>query len=294
VTPDSFADDPLRVVRAAQFAARFGFYIESGTMEMANNADIESMANERTTEELLKVFRTAGCPSYFFECLNKMGKLQKLFPEIYILREIPQDPVHHPEGNVYIHTMDVLDRSSGMDVVMMLTALLHDTGKADTTVLDPEKQRLQSLDHEDSSAKITTDFFRRYRVPEKISTEVIITVRNHMKPHNLVKAGAYKLKHKHRLMASVTGGYLRIMKDPKKAIERYNRVIDFAILDSNGKIHREKYERLKVIPPLEHYYPKIFGRDLLEEGLKGRDIGARLEERYINQINNMQENMYEY
>jgi hypothetical protein len=168
---------------------------------------------------------------------------------------------------------------------MMFAALLHDTGKLETTTLNTDMQRLQSLGHEERSAKIAKTFLQKYRIPQKELLEVVTTVRHHMKPHYMVQNEAFEFKHKHRLMASISGGYYQIMKDPMKAIERYNRVVDFAILDKNDKEHAEKYKILRSLPPIEHYRPKVLGRDLLVKGLKGKELGRRLEQIYINQIN---------
>lgn len=83
---------------------------------------------------------------------------------------------------------------------------------------------------------------------------------------------------------------MQIMKDPRKAIERYNRVVDFAILDKNDERQKEKYQILKVLTPIEHYHPQVLGRDLLQKRYKGKEIGVRLEELYKNQINSTPKN----
>jgi len=87
-----------------------------------------------------------------------------------------------------------------------------------------------------------------------------------MKPHWMVQHNAFKLRHKNRLLASLSGGYYAIMKNPAKAIERYSRLIDFAILDKNEESLKEKYQILRELPSIEHYKPKILGRDLLVNG----------------------------
>jgi tRNA nucleotidyltransferase (CCA-adding enzyme) len=289
VTHRSFTEDPLRIVRAAQFAARLGFSVEPGTVLSANRADTRTMAPERVTDELLKVFRYSHHPSHFFNCLDRMGQLKLLFPEIHALKDIPQDPLHHPEGNVYQHTMEVVDRAHHHDSVMMFVALLHDTGKKETTTFNTDRQTLQSPGHEESSAEIAKLFLQRYRIPQRDLIEIVTTVRHHMRPHHMVLDEAFNLKHKHRLMASLAGGYFQIMKDPQKAIERYNRVVDFAILDKNDERQTEKYQILRSLPPIEHYTPKVLGRDLLAKGYEGKELGRRLEQLYINQINTTKE-----
>jgi hypothetical protein len=218
-----------------------------------------------------------------------MGQLKLLFPEIHTLKDIPQDPLHHPEGNVYQHTMEVVDRAHHHDSVMMFVALLHDTGKKETTTFNADRQTLQSPGHEESSAEIAKRFLQRYRIPQRDLIEIVTTVRHHMRPHHMVLDEAFKLKHKNRLIASLAGGYFQIMKDPQKAVDRYNRVVDFAILDKNDESQTEKYQILRSLPPIEHYTLKVCGRDLLEKGYKGKELGRRLEQLYINQINTTKE-----
>ncbi|MBR0063029.1 MAG: tRNA nucleotidyltransferase, partial [Oscillospiraceae bacterium] len=105
VDDDSFSEDPLRVLRAAQFAARFGFSIAPETVSLCRSMDVSALSRERVEEELRKALLKADKPSVFFESLAEMEQLDCWFPEILALRGVEQDPRFHPEGDVWVHTM---------------------------------------------------------------------------------------------------------------------------------------------------------------------------------------------
>ena len=108
----TFAEDPLRVLRAAQFAARFGCRVADETVELAKTMDLTALPRERIFGELEKAFHKAEKPSVFFEQLDRMQHLHYWFPELEAQKGVPQDPVNHPEGDVWTHTMMVLDAAA--------------------------------------------------------------------------------------------------------------------------------------------------------------------------------------
>ena len=105
VNAETFAEDPLRVLRAAQFAARFGFRIADETISLSKTMDLSSLSMERITGELEKALMKADCPSVFFEELRRMEQLHTWFPEMKDLIGVSQPPSHHPEGDVWNHSM---------------------------------------------------------------------------------------------------------------------------------------------------------------------------------------------
>lgn len=114
VNDRTFAEDPLRVLRAAQFAARFGYQVADETVALARTMDLTVLARERIYGELEKAFNKAEKPSIFFEQLRRMDQLHDWFPELEALQGVPQDPVNHPEGDVWTHTMMVLDAAAAI------------------------------------------------------------------------------------------------------------------------------------------------------------------------------------
>ncbi len=139
VNDSSFAEDSLRVLRGCQFASRFGFEIDESTVELCKTIDITNLPKERIEGELKKALLKAKKPSIFFEYLRKMGKLDDWFFELSLLLNVKQNPTYHNEGNVYIHTMTVLDAASSLredaenPYYFMLSALCHDFGKVKAT-----------------------------------------------------------------------------------------------------------------------------------------------------------------
>ena len=149
----TFVEDPLRVYRAVQFAARLGFRIDRDTVglcrKMTATGMLAHLPVERIWAEWRKIFE-APYPSVGFEWMRRIGILDRHFPELAVLSNIPQSPVHHPEGNVWRHTLWTLDamRDISADLsekerlVLMMAALCHDLGKADTTIGSKRAVRL--------------------------------------------------------------------------------------------------------------------------------------------------------
>jgi tRNA nucleotidyltransferase (CCA-adding enzyme) len=279
ISQKSFTDDPLRVVRAAQFASRFGYSIEPETVTMAKQSTLHGLSMERIREEMLKALLKSKAPSRFFNSLDGMGQLSAVFPEIAILKSIPQDEYHHPEGNVYTHTMMVLDRVPN-DPILRLTALLHDTGKAVTT--SNSNGRIKSIGHERQSTIIAERFLRKFKFDNATIKMVLPLVDNHMIPGFLINSGTkITLAKKNALIARVAGGYSKIMRDPREALEKYKYLISFAIADHGADYYSDKFLTL---PPIQHYVSHIDARALSEK-YQGKALGDAIVERYTNQIN---------
>jgi tRNA nucleotidyltransferase (CCA-adding enzyme) len=287
VSNDSFSDDPLRTVRAAQFASRFGFTIDPETKHLARNVDSSKMAPERVTEEMRKVFEKSKKPSIFFKELDEMNQLERLFPEVKYLQKVNQDPIHHPEGNAYIHTMQVMDRISASDkrsLELLVASLFHDLGKITKSTIHSETKRIQAKGHEEDSEKMAAKILAKYKFTNNEIKNILTIVKNHMKPHMLVNSNALKLKHKHGLMRDICTTK-NMMKDPTGSIKRYCDVVEFAKHDHTKD--SDKYEELQSLPPLEHYEHDISGDELYERGLRGKEIGDMMEEIYLSKINHL-------
>ena len=291
VSDKAFSEDPLRVIRAAQFASRFNFDISPETVKAAKKADLKGLSGERVREELEKVSSKAEKPSKFFIALDEMGQLAPVFPEIANLKGIEQDPVHHPEGDAYVHTMQVMDRiaeSKERNPNLLLAGILHDTGKAKTSAINPKTGKIATIGHEEESAKIAREFMNRLKYPNEEKHEVVTLVEYHMEPHHLAIAEATKLKHKNRLLAKVAGGYNKLANNPEKAIGRYKDIMTLAKKDNPDKAHLGAYDELENLPPTTNYHRKTKGEDLIAQGYKGKAVGERLEDLYKNQLANIE------
>jgi tRNA nucleotidyltransferase (CCA-adding enzyme) len=197
VSPGTFGEDSLRVLRAAQFAARFEFRIEPATAELCRAIDLTDLPPERIWGEMEKLLLRARRPSIGFGWLHALGVLDQLFPEIKALINVPQDPEWHPEGDVFVHTRLVVDRARELiddldyprQVTVMLAALAHDFGKPATTEFIDG--RLRSRDHEEAGVGPTESFLERLKIYTldgyDVRAQVIALVRDHLKPGEFYK-----------------------------------------------------------------------------------------------------------
>ena len=197
VSVDTFAEDSLRVLRAAQFAARFEFDIEPETVALCRTIDLSDLPAERIWGEMEKLFLRARRPSIGMRLLQELGAIGQLLPELNALIDVPQDPEWHPEGDVFVHTLLVSDRARELiddlpytkQVTVMLAAVAHDFGKPATTEL--VDGRLRSRGHEEAGVAPTASFLDRLNLHTldgyDVRAQVIALVRDHLKPGEFFK-----------------------------------------------------------------------------------------------------------
>jgi len=197
VSSETFAEDSLRVLRAAQFAARFELCIHPDTVAVCRNVDLSDLPAERIWGELEKLLLRAQRPFIGLEWLRELEVIEKLFPEIQSLIGVPQDPEWHPEGDVFVHTKLVLDRARELiddlsyprQVTVMLAALAHDFGKPATTEFIDG--RLRSRGHEEAGVPPAESFLDRIKMHTldgyNVRGQVIALVREHLKPGEFYK-----------------------------------------------------------------------------------------------------------
>jgi tRNA nucleotidyltransferase (CCA-adding enzyme) len=197
VARDTFTEDSLRVLRAAQFAARFGFGIEAETIELCRSIDLTDLARERIWGEMEKLLLRARRPSVGFTWLHRLGVFDQLFPELKALVGVPQERDWHPEGTVDTHSWLVVDRARELiddlpypkQVTVMLGALCHDFGKPATTEFIDG--RIRSRGHEEAGVAPTESFLDRLNVHTldgyNVRAQVLALVRDHLKPGEFYK-----------------------------------------------------------------------------------------------------------
>jgi len=197
VAAETFSEDSLRVLRAAQFASRFEFKIEPETVALCRTMDLSDLPAERVWGELEKLLLKSRRPSVGLNWLNELGAVEKIFPEIKSLIGVPQDPEWHPEGDVFIHTLLTVDRARELiddlpyarQVTLMLAALAHDFGKPPTTRF--LEGRWRSRGHEEAGVEPATLFLDRINVHTidgyDVRHQVIALVREHLKPGEFYK-----------------------------------------------------------------------------------------------------------
>jgi len=195
VSPETFVEDSLRVLRAAQFAARFEFDIEPGTVELCRRIDLTDLPAERLWGELEKILLHAAHPSVGLRWLARLGATAQLFPELRALEGVPQEYEWHPEGDVDVHTQLTCDRARELiddldyprRVAVMLAALCHDFGKPATTEFVDE--RIRSRGHDEAGVAPTLAFLDRLKIftldGYDVRAQVLALVREHLKPGEL-------------------------------------------------------------------------------------------------------------
>jgi len=178
VFPDAIKEDPLRILRGAQFAARFEFEIENDTFEAmkAESKSILTIAPERIAEEINKMLLKAEKPSIGFRLMRDIGILDLLFPEIAACIGVDQPGGYH-RWDVFDHTMECLDRSP-KNLVVRLAALFHDTGKPETRQLVDDGATFYG--HDRLSAKYAAAGLKRLRYSNDIIDSVVKLVTRHM------------------------------------------------------------------------------------------------------------------
>lgn len=170
---DAFAEDPLRVLRVARFAAKlasFGFVLATETRslmcDMVVSGELAQLTPERVWQETAKALITDH-PEVYFQVLRETGALARLMPELDILFSVPQDSIYHPEGDAGTHTLMVLGamRQQTKDIALLWAALCHDLGKGIT----PKELWPKHPGHEEAGVALVEQLGQRYRVPSQVT-----------------------------------------------------------------------------------------------------------------------------
>lgn len=196
--PASFGEDPLRGLRVAQMAARFCMTVDPKLIELCATLDLSELPGERLYEEFRKLLLKGREPSRGLAFLRESSLLHH-FPELVALIDVPQDPIWHPEGDVWLHTLMAIDsaarlRESGSksesieDEALMFAVLCHDFGKPTTTAhIDG---RVRSRGHDRAGAGPTRVFLERLRASAKLVEMTVALVEQHLAPALLSEQGA--------------------------------------------------------------------------------------------------------
>lgn len=189
----AFAEDPLRVLRAGRFVARFGWRIHPDTVRLCQGLDLAELPVERIEAEWRQILLAGDHPGRALQALLDLGAL-RFFPELAALRGVPQDPLWHPEGDVFRHTALCLDAAvriraeMGDPWVEMLAVMAHDLGKATTTVF--ERGRWRSPNHDAGAERLVRGLVGRITRQEGVAGRVWMLVREHLRPSQLFQARA--------------------------------------------------------------------------------------------------------
>ena len=288
VDPATFGDDSLRVLRALQFAARFALRVDEGTKAICRGLPLDDVPAERIWGEIEKLLLLAERPSIGFSLAHDLGIVARLFPELQALVGCPQEPEWHPEGDVWVHTLLVIDaarqRIDDLDqpqrIAIMLGAVCHDFGKPSTTAVI--EGRIRSLDHEDAGVQPACAFLDRLNIHTidgyDVRRQVYGMVAHHLKP------GMW-----HRARDGVGDGAFRRLAQ-KVDLELLARLARADCLGRTGQFDCSAMdwflERARALG-VEHAPPEplLKGRHVLALGLEpGPRIGRILKEIYDRQL----------
>jgi tRNA nucleotidyltransferase (CCA-adding enzyme) len=198
VDPRTFADDSLRVLRAIQFAARFELTVDDETRRICGAIPLDDLPAERVWGEIEKLLLQAARPSIGFALALELGVIDRVLPEMRPLVGCPQEPEWHPEGDVWTHTLMVIDTARALNgdldrprlITVMLGAVTHDLGKPPTTAL--VDGRIRSLDHEQAGVEPAGRLLDRLNVHTvdgfPVRDQVLGLVAQHLKPGMFHKA----------------------------------------------------------------------------------------------------------
>ena len=287
VDPRTFGDDSLRVLRAVQFAARFEFALDPATAALCRAIPLDDLPAERIWGEIEKLLLQAFRPSIGLALALDLGIVDRLFPELAALVGCEQEPEWHPEGDVWVHTLMVIDKARELNgdldrprlITVMLGALCHDLGKpATTAVIDG---RIRSMEHEEAGVAPTVQLLNRLNVHTidgfDVRGQVVGLVAQHLKPGAFHKAG------------NVSDGAFRRLAQ-KVDLELLARVARADCLGRTGPFDCsamdwfiERARRLGV----EHQPPPplLLGRHVLALGVApGPRVGAILKQVYDKQL----------
>ena len=250
-----FSEDKLRMLRAVRFAARFNYTIEQQTFAAIRElaSQIHQVSRERVREELLKIL-TEGHARRAFELLDLTGLLEQVLPEVKKMQGVEQPPQFHPEGDVWVHTLLLLEGlPAGVSKTLALGVLLHDVGKPPTFRIAPDRIRFDQ--HAEVGTRMAAEICHRFRMSNDETEQVCALVANHM------RFGDVK-----RMKESTLKRFLRL-----PCFEEHLELHRLDCLSSHRDLSLYSYarQRFETMPEDEiRPAPLITGNDLIAAGYK--------------------------
>lgn len=275
----AFSEDPLRVLRAARFAARFGFSIAPQTLElmrsMALSGELETLTAERVWQELRGALN-ANKPQEFLRVLRQCDALEVVFPEIDRLFGIPQPERYHPEIDTGVHILLALEQSARheLDEIVRFAVLVHDLGKGTT----PKEIWPSHRGHEERGVALINQFATRLRVPK-----------NHRELAEMVSLLHTRV---HRAFEMRDGTLISLLEqaDAYRRRDRFCQFLDACRMDARGRTGLEDspYPQADFLLEARDRSAAADIKDLVNDGLKGAAIATALHQRRAQLISDIE------
>lgn len=282
----AFAEDPLRILRVARFAARFhswGFSIAPETMELMRaitaSGEVEHLVPERVWQETERALGEPS-PEVYIQVLRDCGALAVLMPEVDRLFGVPQRADYHPEVDTGIHTLLALEQAAKLsdDAAVRFAVLVHDLGKGIT----PEHQLPRHINHENAGVSLVEDLCHRLKVPTRHRELALAVTRYHL------------LCHTATTLRPVTLLKLIRRTDAIRRPERFEAFLLACEADARGRTGFEKrdYPASSWLRTVAQRVRDTEVRDLVDQGLKGPDLAAAIEKRQLERISELKKQYF--
>lgn len=273
----AFAEDPVRILRIARFAARFatlGFSIAEETMALMKGmvaaGEVDHLVAERVWKESERALMEAT-PSKFFEVLHECGALARVMPELAALSGVPQRADYHPEIDTLVHTLMCVDAAAGAGHVLdvRIAALLHDLGKA----LTPEHILPGHRGHDEAGLPLVEAFCTRLRVPNNARELALRVTRDHLLVHKV-----------RELRPSTLLGLLERFGAFRQP-DRFELALQSCECDARGRLGFEDCEYSQTDYLREAAVAaQVSNADIIKDGFKGAAIGTEIAARRTRQL----------
>lgn len=266
----AFAEDPVRVLRVARFAARYahlGFSVAEDTIALMQDigaaGELDYLVAERVWQELEKALAETN-PEVFFETLKTCRALEIIFPEIDALFGVPQTAKYHPEIDTGIHTLMVLQQASQLSVSTQVrfAALTHDLGKATT----PKEEWPRHLGHEERSAKLVKQLCKRIKAPNHFRDLAVLVARYHLHCHRALELRPNNLLK----LFNQTGAF----RQP----EKFAHFLLACEADARGRkgLEQQAYPQAQYLQQALAKALSVTSTTFTEQGLEGKAIGEAM------------------
>ncbi|CAH0235647.1 MULTISPECIES: multifunctional CCA addition/repair protein [Pseudomonas] len=266
----AFAEDPLRVLRVARFAARYaglGFTVADETMDLmrqlSESGELQALTAERSWKEISRALMEDH-PQVFIQVLRDCGALKELMPEVDALFGVPQPETHHPEIDTGLHTLSVLEQSSlhKQPLTVRWACLLHDLGKG----LTPEEEWPRHIAHEHTGLKLIKAVNERFKVPKDCQELALLVGQYHT--------------HGHRALELKASTLLELLQsfDIYRRPQRFEEFIAACEMDARGRkgLEQRSYPQADYLRGAAKAAREVAVQPLLEQGFKGPELGEAL------------------